>query len=182
MSCEGIFMPLLSCASFDGVAGEVCCAKLSAEARESTVSKVFMAIPTGFNLTNPTSGEIVSAAWNAEGNVTAVISDNEAKPLNHRGHRGTRRTIGQGLGGGPHAHFGEDFAGGFGTGADTVRYADAGEAVAREGEAGKLLAEGLNPREPFEMANRILRHGGLPFIDACEERLSVERDDLAQFV
>jgi len=85
-------------------------------------------------------------------------------------------------GGGAHAHFREYFASRFGPGADTVWHADAGEAVASESKAGKLLAERLNTRESIEMADGILRHGGLPFIDTGEKRLRMKRDDLAQFV
>ena len=68
------------------------------------------------------------------------------------------------------------------SGADAIWDADAAVAVAGEGESGQLLAQALDAVEAVEMADAILRHGGLPFIDAGEERRGTQAKDLLQFV
>ena len=55
-------------------------------------------------------------------------------------------------------------------------------AVAGERETGEFLAERFDALQAFEVADGILRHGRLPFVDAGEQRLGIEGDDLAQFV
>ena len=52
----------------------------------------------------------------------------------------------------------------------TIWNADAAVAIAGESEAGQLLAKTLDSLEAIEMADAILRHGGLPLIYASEER------------
>ncbi len=47
---------------------------------------------------------------------------------------------------------------------------------------GSFSHSDLNALEAFQMADGILGHGGLPFIDAREERVGSESDDLAEFV
>src|SRR5580658_5192178 len=63
----------------------------------------------------------------------------------------------------------ENLFGCFGAGAYAVGDADATVAIAGECEAGQLLAEALDTVEAFEVAYAVLRHGGLPFIDAGED-------------
>jgi hypothetical protein len=45
-----------------------------------------------------------------------------------------------------------------------------------------LLAEALDAVQTIEVAHSVLGHGGLPFIDAGEERRGAEAEDLLQFV
>src|ERR1035438_520620 len=80
------------------------------------------------------------------------------------------------LRGRPQSDFGENLAGCFRARTDTVGHADPREAIAGEREAGKFLAKRLNADQAFEVADGILGHGGLPFVNASEERFSVERD------
>ena len=67
-------------------------------------------------------------------------------------------------------------------GADTVGNADATVAVSRECQGWQMLAQALDTVETFEVADAILRHGGLPLIDAGEERRGAEAEDLLQFI
>src|ERR1700691_1681208 len=71
---------------------------------------------------------------------------------------------------------------GFLAGADAIWYADAAVAVAGEGQFRQLLAEALDAVEAFEVADAVLGHGGLPFIDTGKERLGAEAEDLPQLV
>ncbi len=66
-------------------------------------------------------------------------------------------------------------------GADAIGNADAAIGVAGERQAGELLAEALDTVEAVEMADAILRHGGLPFVDTCKKRRGAEAEDLLQF-
>src|ERR1039458_8009116 len=95
------------------------------------------------------------------------------------GHRAIKRA----LGGRPHPHLGEDFAGRFGAGANAVGDADAAIAVACERQTGKFLAKCFDALQALEVADRILRHGGLPFVDARKQRFGIEgsSNDLPQF-
>jgi len=45
-----------------------------------------------------------------------------------------------------------------------------------------MAAEALDAVEAFEVADGVLGHGGLPFVDAGEERRGEEAEDLLQFV
>src|ERR1017187_3917356 len=85
------------------------------------------------------------------------------------------------LAGRGHPYAGEDFVDGLGPRACAIGDADSAIAVAGERQAGKFLAEEFDSLQAFEVADRILRHGRFPFVDAREERLSIERDDLPQF-
>src|ERR1017187_9639875 len=86
------------------------------------------------------------------------------------------------LRGRPKSDFGENLAGCFRARTDTVGDADPREAVAGEREAGEFLAKRLNADQAFEMADGILGHRRLPFVNACEKRLGGEPNDLAKFV
>jgi hypothetical protein len=66
-------------------------------------------------------------------------------------------------------------------GADAIGDADAAVAVAGKRESGQLLAQALDAVEALEVADAVLGHGGLPFIDAGEERSGAEAEDLLQF-
>jgi len=70
---------------------------------------------------------------------------------------------------------------GFLAGPYAVGDADAAVAVAGEGESWQLLAQALDAVEPFQMADAVLGHGGLPFVNAGKERSGAEADDLLQF-
>ena len=72
----------------------------------------------------------------------------------------------------------EDLLGCFLAGADAVGYADAAVAVTGEGEAGQLLAEAFNAVEALEMADAVLGHSGLPFVNACEKWRGAETENL----
>jgi hypothetical protein len=76
----------------------------------------------------------------------------------------------------------EDLLGGFLAGADAVGDAYASVAVAGEGQFRKLVAETLDAVQAFEVADAVLGHGGLPFVDAGEEWHGTEAQDLLQFV
>ena len=67
-------------------------------------------------------------------------------------------------------------------GADAIRDAYPAVAVAGERESGQLLAEVLDAVEAVEVADSILRHGGLPFINTSKQRCDAEAEDLLQFV
>ena len=67
-------------------------------------------------------------------------------------------------------------------GADAIRDAYPAVGVAGERESGQLPAEALDAVETVEVADSILRHGGLPLIDASKERCAAEAEDLLQFV
>ena len=101
-----------------------------------------------------------------------------------RGYELRKLKLARGLGRRPHAHLGKDFAGRFGAGANAVGDADAVITVARQRQTWEVLAARFNTLHAFEVADRILRHGGLPFIDARKQRFDIEgaRDDLPQFV
>ncbi len=66
-------------------------------------------------------------------------------------------------------------------GADAIGNADAAVAVAGERQTGQLLAETLDPVEAVEMADAVLRHGRLPFVDAGKDRRGAKAEDLLQF-
>ena len=68
---------------------------------------------------------------------------------------------------------------GFAAGADAVGDADAAVSVAGESEAGQLLAQVLDAVETIEMSDTVLRHGGLPFVDASEQRLGSQSQEFA---
>src|SRR5208283_347083 len=70
--------------------------------------------------------------------------------------------------------------GGGGARADTVGDADAAVGVARQDEAGELLAQALDAVEAIEVSNAVLGHGGLPFVDAGEDRLGAQAENLLQ--
>src|SRR5580693_8732941 len=58
--------------------------------------------------------------------------------------------------------------------ADAVWHADAAVGVARERESGHLPAQVVDSIEAIQMSHTILRHGGLPFVDAGEKRLGAQ--------
>ena len=60
--------------------------------------------------------------------------------------------------------------------------ADAVVAVAGESEIGQLLAQVLDAVETIEMSDGLLRDGRLPFVDAAEEWLGLQSQNLLQFV
>ena len=72
--------------------------------------------------------------------------------------------------------------GGLLAGADAVRDADAAVSVARQCESGQLLAKAFDSIEAFEMANAVLRHGGLPSVYPGKQRRGAKAEDLLQFV
>ena len=76
----------------------------------------------------------------------------------------------------------EQFFCGVAAGTNAVGNADAAVSVAGESEAGQLLAQAFDAVEAIEMSDAVLRHGGLPFVDAGEERLGTQAEDLLQFV
>jgi len=71
---------------------------------------------------------------------------------------------------------------GVAAGADAVGDPDAAVGVARESQTGQLLAETLHAGEALEVSNAVLRHSGLPFVDAGEERLGPQTHNLLQLV
>src|ERR1700686_3847547 len=71
---------------------------------------------------------------------------------------------------------------GVAAGSDAGGDADTSVGVAGKSEAGQLVAQTLNAVEAVEMPDAVLRHGRLPFVDAGEERLRTQAEDLLQFV
>src|SRR5579863_4788511 len=77
---------------------------------------------------------------------------------------------------------GQELLYGVAAGADTIGDADAAIGVSGEGDAGELLAEAFDAVEAIEMSDRVLGHGGFPFINAAEQRAGVQTENLLQFV
>jgi len=75
----------------------------------------------------------------------------------------------------------KDLRGGLLAGADAIGDTDPAVAVAGKRESGQLLAQTFDAFEAVEVADAVLGHGGLPFINAGEERSGAEADDLLQF-
>jgi hypothetical protein len=56
----------------------------------------------------------------------------------------------------------------FAAAADAVWHADAAVGIACQSQAGELLAQAVDAVEAIEVSDTVLRHGGLPLIDAGE--------------
>src|SRR4029077_10201557 len=85
------------------------------------------------------------------------------------------------LGRRPHPHLGKNFTGRFAAGANAIGDADAVITVAGQRQARKVLAARFYTLHAFEVADRILRHGGVPFVDARKQRFGIHGDNLPQF-
>ena len=76
----------------------------------------------------------------------------------------------------------EELRSGVGAGTYTIGHADAAITVAREGEAREFLAHALNPLQPLEVPDIVLRHCTLPFKNPGEKRFGSDTNDLSEFL
>jgi hypothetical protein len=64
--------------------------------------------------------------------------------------------------------------------AHAIRNTDSAIAITGQKQSRNLISQALNSLQTLQVADSILGHRSLPFVDAGEEWLSVQSDDLAQ--
>src|SRR3989442_12462643 len=71
----------------------------------------------------------------------------------------------------------EELRSGIGAGTCAIGHADAAITIAGEGEGGEFLSHPLNPLQPLELPDIVLRHWTLPFKNPGEMRLGAATTD-----